>query len=56
MSHLTGCLHYLNMDTQDEQDEMEDETTLLHRKRTRSMIGCSFEVIHDHGNRFCNPC
>ena len=54
MSHLTGCLHYLNMDTQDEQDK-EDET-LLHRKRTRSMIGCSFEVIHDHGNRFCNPC
>ena len=28
MSHLTGCLHYLNMDTQDEQDK-EDET-LLH--------------------------
>ena len=32
---------------QDKQDEK-----LLHRKLTRSMIGCAFEVIHELGSGF----
>ena len=43
-----------NMDIQDGQDKQNEK--LLRGKRTRSMIGCSFEVIHDHGNGFWNPC
>ena len=38
------------MDTQDRQDKQYE--TLLHRKLTRSMIGCVFEVIHEPGSRF----
>ena len=36
-----------NMDRQDKQDEK-----LLHRKLTRSMIGCACEVIHELGSGF----
>ena len=43
-----------NMDIQDGQDKQNEKQ--LRGKRTGSMIGCSFEVIHDHGNGFCNPC
>ena len=43
-----------NMDMQDGQDKQPE--TLLHGKRISSMIGCSYEVIHDHGNGFGNPC
>ena len=39
-----------NMDTQDRQDKQDE--TLLHRKLTRSMIGCVFEVIHERGSGF----
>ena len=39
-----------NMDTQDRQDKQDE--TLLHRKLTRSMIGCVFEVIHEPGSGF----
>ena len=34
-------------DRQDKQDEK-----LLHRKPTRSMIGCAFEVMHELGSGF----
>ena len=46
--------YLLNMDIQDGQDKQNE--TLLRGKRTGSMIGCSFEVIHGHGNGFWNPC
>ena len=36
-----------NIDRQDKQDEK-----LLHRKLTGSMIGCTFEVIHELGSGF----
>ena len=42
------------MDRQDEQDKENEK--LLHEKRIGSMIGCSFEVIHDHGDGRWNPC
>ena len=39
-----------NMDRQDGQDKQDQ--TLLHRKRTPSMIGCAFEEIHELGSGF----
>ena len=42
-----------NMDIQDEQDKWNEK--LWRGKWTGSMIGCSFEVIHAHGNGFWNP-
>lgn len=43
-----------NMDIQDGQDKQNEK--LSRGKRTRSMIGCSFEVIHGHETGFWNPC
>ncbi len=43
-----------NMDRQDRQDKQDEK--LLHRKLTRSMIGCACEVIHELGSGFWNPC
>jgi hypothetical protein len=42
------------MDIQDEQDKKIE--MLLRWKRTGSMIGCLFEVIHDNSGGFWNSC
>ena len=39
-----------NIDTQDRQDKQAEK--LLHGKRTDSLIGCVFEVIHEPGSGF----
>ena len=47
-------IYLLNIDAQDAQDNKNG--TLLRGKRTGSMIGCSFEVIHYDSGEFRNPC
>ena len=46
-------IYLLNMDTQDGQDKKNEK--LVRGKRAGSLIECSFEVIHDHGDGCWNP-
>ena len=47
---LNRFVALVNIDRQDRQDKQDEK--LLHRKLTGSMIGCTFEVIHELGSGF----